>query len=209
MQMVTVAKMMKTVDYNGQKYGPSDGPISVPLDLAVAYNLQPLGGETLAPASLEAQAQEVAAAQNLASQFQRNLDLLLIQIRPHAADGETPDQTLERLLREREQGHGAQRKVSSLEDIISRGKADNERLIREGGDQRTRLAELTKERDELQTRLADVAKERDDAHQALAATTSLPPREKTVALISTVKRVSDEMAAEIYELLTNPPAESE
>ena len=209
MTMVKVARMPQTVEYGDKKYGPSDGPMFIPLELAVALRLTPLDSETAVPASGDAQAQELAATQNLASQFQRNLDLLLIQIRPHAADGETPDQTLERLLREREQGQGAQRKVSSLEDIISRGKADNERLIREGGDQRTRLAELTKERDELQTRLADVAKERDDAHQALAATTSLPPREKTVALISTVKRVSDEMAAEIYELLTNPPAESE
>ncbi|MDO4244570.1 MAG: hypothetical protein Q4C89_00915 [Deinococcus sp.] len=194
MSMVRVAKMPQTMEYNGKKYGPSAGPITVPLELAVALGLQRIEGGEVVPASRDEQGQELAASRNLAGQFQRNLDLLVDQLRPHIKTdlGETPDQTLERLLVEREKALGASAKVEDLEGIIRQGKADNERLIREAGDSRQEVQRLTTElqsakanlentqkgyddyRAEMEGKVDTLTKERDDARQALADAKLLP-----------------------------------
>lgn len=179
MTMVKVARMPQTVEYGDKKYGPSDGPMFIPLELAVALGLRPVDGGSAVAASDDAQAQELAAAQNLAGQFQRNLELLVEQLRPHVkADlDETPDQTLARMLVEREQFKAtAQDKVDSLRSEAERLSAEVERLKKDL-DSRTREAQhaveqwtaTTEERNQLQKQLADTQALPTDARDRLIA----------------------------------------
>lgn len=186
MPMVKVARMPKTVDYGGKKYGPSDGPLEMPLELAVALGLTPLEGEVVAAAS-DTQSQELAAAQSLAGQYQRNLELLLDQLRPHVrADvGETPDQTLARLLRERDNLRG------SL-DSLKQENENNVRTMNSVGLQVT----------DLQNQLAAVVKERDDARQALADAKLLP--DDALARLEGVSGISKALAQKGLDALTAP-----
>lgn len=144
---------------------------------------------------------------------------------PVAGDGGKDESGLEAMQRIVNERTSLKSEVKRLQDIINVGKPENERLMQERGDQDVKLADLTKERDDLQAQLhgikteyADFVKasddvgkrlqdERDAAQQALTEGKVLPDKDKAIQIISSVKRVSDEMAAEIYDALTAPPAE--
>lgn len=57
---------------------------------------------------------------------------------------------------------------------------------------------------ELEGQVQNLTAERDAAQKAVQDNNVLPAREQAITIISSVKRVSDEMAAEIYTALTAP-----
>ncbi|MBZ9752731.1 hypothetical protein K7W42_17965 [Deinococcus sp. HMF7604] len=102
MKMIKVKRMPQTVQFDGKTYGPSEGPISIPEELAAALGLAPEDGGEVQEAEVGpgSSADDLRAAQTLNGQLQGNLDSLLSQLKPLAQEGETPDAVLSRLLDE-------------------------------------------------------------------------------------------------------------
>lgn len=172
--------------------------------------------DTTAPAvsdlqnKLEAVTAERDELQRFSDQAQRILT-------PIAGDGDTDESGLEAMQRIVDERNALKSEAKRLQDIIDVGKPANENLMRERAELQKQVADLTKERTKLRAEYDDYVRasdetgaklqaEREAAQQALADSKLLPSKEEAIQIISSVNRVSDTMAAEIYDALTAPPA---
>lgn len=208
-KMIKVARMPQTIQYDGKTYGPSEKPIRIPEDLAIALGLASVDGTTAAAAEPDdAQGEELRAARTLAEQAQGNLSRLVGQLAPLAQEGEMPDGVLARLIAEREQN--LRSLTQAQQDLESKS-----REAKHAVEQWTKTteefnafrdaanaagAEGTNERVRLETELRDARARVTE----LEAQPLLPP--DALKRIEGVKGVGDKLAPVILDALTAPPA---
>lgn len=200
----TVKRMPQTVTFGGTKYGPSETPIQVPADLALALGLEVIEDQAAATpqSSLE---EDLRAAQTLTQQMQRNLSLLVDQLAPHAQEGEMPDQVLSRLL----SGQGEIQRLKSVEaerdslkTQLERLRQENENNVRSMNSVGQQLTGLTAEHEETQQQLAALTTERDALKKQLADAKPIP--EDALARLEGVKGIGKDLAQKGLDALTAP-----
>lgn len=146
MRMITVKRMPQTIRLDGRTYGPSETPIDVPEELARTLGLTPTEGAVLLDASEDELTEALSEAQDSARRYQNRLMGIETLLRPVQQDESSPEEVIQRLLREIEE---ARAEPSLFEKTVTE---DAKRL----------LAPLRQDEETLTQVLARVVQERGD-----------------------------------------------
>lgn len=221
MRMITVKRMPQTIRLDGRTYGPSETPIDVPEELARTLGLTPVEGDVLLDASEDELTEALTEAQDSARRYQNRLVGIEQLLRPAQQDESSPEEVIQRLLREIEE---ARAEPSLFEKTVTE---ESKRLLaplRQGEETLTQvMARLVQERSDLDAKV----REAQHATEQWAATTEelsvaqaelstlnaelTALRGQTTLPADALKRVTDvsgvgeKLAPKILDALTRPP----
>lgn len=224
---VLVTELTTTYSKGGMRYGPfkatAEKPyLEVPASIALASGAPVYDGEPIA-----AEQAELTGSVQLDDILKANHDLkadldAMTQERDRLQGA--LNSSAEQLKKAGEVGLSLTQRASEWERIANEQGAEVTKLTDQLATAQARIAELDKvsdERDALKESLdtADEAgkhlqAERDTLQARVAELEAgngqlLPAKDEAITRISSVKRVSDEMAAEIYTALTAPKSEAD
>ncbi|MFW8628567.1 hypothetical protein [Deinococcus sp. ME38] len=148
MTMIKVQRMPQTIRLEGKTYGPSETPIDVPEELARALGLTPVEGDVLSDASEDELTEALSEAQDSVRRYQNRLVGIETLLRPVQQDESSPEEVIQRLVRESEEG-----REPSAEDLFNKTITDDAKRL---------LAPLRQGQETLTEVLARVVQERGD-----------------------------------------------
>lgn len=223
MRMITVKRMPQTIRLDGRTYGPSETPIDVPEELARTLGLTPTEGAVLLDASEDELTEALSEAQDSARRYQNRLMGIETLLRPVQQDESSPEEVIQRLVRESEEG-----REPSAEDLFNKTITDDARRLlvplRQGEETLTQvLARVVQERRDLDAKVheaqhateqwATTTEELSVAQAELSALNAelTALRAQTLLPADALKRVTDvsgvgeKLAPKILDALTRPP----
>lgn len=148
MTMIKVQRMPQTIRLEGKTYGPSETPIDVPEELARALGLVPVDGATLMDRDEGDLTEALSEAQDSVRRYQNRLVGIETLLRPVQQDASSPEEVIQRLVRESEEGQ-----QPSSDDLFNKTVTDDAKRL---------LAPLRQGQETLTEVLARVVQERGD-----------------------------------------------
>lgn len=221
MRMITVKRMPQTIRLDGRTYGPSETPIDVPEELARTLGLTPAEGAVLLDASEDELTEALSEAQDSARRYQNRLMGIEQLLRPAQQDESSPEEVIQRLLREIEE---ARVEPSLFEKTVTEEAKRLLAPLRQGDETLTQvLARVVQERSDLDAKVHEAqhateqwAATTEELSVAQAELSTLNAeltalRGQTTLPADALKRVTDvsgvgeKLAPKILDALTRPP----
>ncbi|MFT2719734.1 hypothetical protein ACMT4L_06970 [Deinococcus sp. A31D244] len=219
--MITVKRMPQTIRLDGRTYGPSETPIDVPEELARTLGLTPVEGDVLSDASEDELTEALSEAQDSARRYQNRLMGIEQLLRPAQQDESSPEEVIQRLLREIEE---ARAEPSLFEKTVTEEAKRLLAPLRQGDETLTQvLARVVQERSDLDAKVHEAqhateqwATTTEELSVAQAELSTLKAeltalRGQTTLPADALKRVTDvsgvgeKLAPKILDALTRPP----